>query len=87
MAVGRRVHKVKDLLHYCNVTGLFIWISFFPNYSFTDCQLAIATGHCANYFTISGAECTAFAISFIREVSFSMALPTTITSAPALQFR
>ena len=36
---------------------------------------------------ITGTLCTAAAISLISEASFSIALPTTITSAPALQFR
>ena len=32
-------------------------------------------------------ECTALLISMISDASFSIALPTTITSAPALQLR
>lgn len=35
----------------------------------------------------TGTLCTAALISLIRPESFSMALPTTITSAPALQLR
>ena len=37
--------------------------------------------------TLAGTECTAEAISIISDLSFSIAFPTTIMSAPALQFR
>ena len=37
--------------------------------------------------TFTGTLCTALLISLMSDTSFSMALPTTITSAPALQLR
>ncbi len=40
-----------------------------------------------DYALRTGTLCTASLISLIRDASFSIALPTTITSAPALQFR
>ena len=40
-----------------------------------------------NFYTLIVTVLIASLISLIRVRSFSMALPTTITSAPALQFR
>jgi hypothetical protein len=39
------------------------------------------------YKLLTATLCIAAAISLIKLASFSMALPTTITSAPALQFK
>jgi hypothetical protein len=49
----------------------------------------MSSAHCppSTPYTPTGTLCTAAAISLISEASFSMALPTTITSAPALQLR
>lgn len=64
--------------HNCSEEANLIVVGFFND---------IIISYRKNQIAFTGTLCTAAAISRMREASFSMALPTTITSAPALQLR